>query len=239
MRVYNIETYEPAYARYNLPAMDRKELVLRFDLLFGFDRTADVSIVEIHNSYRPLLQVWLEPDNTLSVLGWHNMLYPSPDIYPSSTLYPGGDVYTPRYVAMYRVGADCHLELTVRNPGLYTDIDLYIESANRYDSTSINLLNWFGDLTAVDVGCVTNNGTFYDYWIDTLMLEGDKEGEWYNISEYHGFRTDVLWQATNELDLPAMYTDYTDLRKLSRFDYARPETTPIEAKGLKWRRLST
>lgn len=228
---------DTAYLHHELPVMDRSEIHLGFDLSLLTERSASISLIHVNQGTRQLAEVFLSPENTFSMVVYSGNLYPSYDLYPSRILYPSVAGFNDPRVALHRTSDEVSLNLYVRNPGIDTDVDLYVESGDRHAFASFNSVNWKDlDVDGVDVGCVSNEGTMYEFDINNLILEGDREGEWYNISGYDGFDTDVLWQAAIDTENPDTYTSYRDLRKLARYDSARPETTPTIAKGIYWRR---
>lgn len=237
MKFRDLEGTNTSYLHKDLPVMERSEILVEFEMDLQVPRAADISILTTNQGERHLAEVILSPDNTFSLVCYRGDLYPSYDLYPSRILYPTQAGYSSPRVSLQRASSYVFVTFMVRNPGLFTDLDLYVEDSNRSGFASFNYQNWKDlDIDGIDLGCVVNNGTTYDFDMHNIRLEGDREGEWYDISGYQGFRTDVLWQAAIDTEDPSTYTSYKDLRKLARYDNARPQSTPTVAKGLKWRR---
>lgn len=158
-------------------------------------------------------------------------------LYPSSNLYPAGNL-TPGPVDEYRVSVV--LDSINTTDGT---ISIFVEKADFRSRTAIlQRLNWYGvTLDKVLIGCASDTTLPYDLVFEDLEIRGEvSDPDWYDVSRQEGLRNAVgdegtLWQGATDRDDPDTYTEATDMRKLARYDYARPATpisgTPL---GIRW-----
>lgn len=231
-----------------------------FEIDVSGERDRDICIFRMRSVVGPLCAIFLSPRGGIRLRVFNYLhypggsLYPSPLLFPSSrTLYPGiypGVVYPPYSTTDTEVFSntsgvvECEVEANSFDT-IEGEVSLYARRGNvgmQENSISEGGFNWLGrPISGVDIGCVSARQTKYDIRYPSFSLLGEvQSGEWYEISDYSGFALDpldggILFQGANDVGDPLTYSEYTDIRNLTRYDYARADGVLVSPpRGVIW-----
>lgn len=159
------------------------------------------------------------------------------EMYPSGVTYPAGDLY-PGPPHEYRVAV--YLDSISSTDGT---ISILVEKVGLgMRSSVLQRLNWYGrSLERILIGCASDTTLPYDLRFEDLEVVGEVyDAGWYDASGHEGVRNAVgdetyLWQGATDRKDPSTYTEFTDIRKLARYDMIRPAQTPTGTPlGIRW-----
>lgn len=244
-----------AYIGYEFDVEQRSEIALTFSLLPQVYPTREVCVALLLSGAKPLSGLYLLPDGGLVLRGYSYRrypggLYPGVGIYPtgepnfpSSTTYPSAGYPTapsagPHEVLSHSTG-EIQARFVVTNlSSVRGEVEAYASSDTSMGSEYLTLLNWkMATPTSFYLGCVSAYDTPYDFLFTDFSIEGELFSyDWYRIADYQGLAGDGLWQGANDIFDAETYTQFTDIRNLARYDYARPEVEPATPpQGIHWR----